>query len=80
MKFALQDVADLPTLFKIGMMVPCKILSVENTKQSGVKVKLSINPEDINKDLSPESLHNGMVCILSVHLIYLLNLGLKTII
>lgn len=60
----------MPTLFKIGMIVTCKILSVQNSKQSGVKVKLSLNPQDINKDLTPEGLHNGMVCILlNFHLV-----------
>lgn len=75
------EVADLPTLFKIGMIVTCKILSVQNSKQSGVKVKLSLNPQDINKDLTPEGLHNGMAVFGSISSVedrgYVVDLGIK---
>ncbi|XP_062605737.1 protein RRP5 homolog [Saccostrea cucullata] len=75
------DVADLHTLFKVGTIVPCKVLSVQNTKQSGVKIKLSLKPEDINRDLTSDGLHNGMSIFGSISSVedrgYVVDLGIK---
>ncbi|XP_061171333.1 protein RRP5 homolog [Saccostrea echinata] len=75
------DVADLHTLFKVGTIVPCKVLSVQTTKQSGVKINLSLNPADINRDLTSESLHNGMSIFGSISSVedrgYVVDLGIR---
>ncbi|XP_078499820.1 protein RRP5 homolog isoform X1 [Lissotriton helveticus] len=63
------DLAPLSELFTPGMLVRCSVHSLETTKGGFHSIKLSLNPKDVNKALSPGTLMPGMLlsgCVSSV--------------
>ncbi|KAJ1140731.1 hypothetical protein NDU88_007070, partial [Pleurodeles waltl] len=63
------DLAPLSELFTPGMLVRCSVSSLETTKGGFHSLKLSLNPKDVNKALSPGTLMPGMLlsgCVSSV--------------
>lgn len=59
----MQDLASLPELFSPGMLVRCVVSSLGITEKGKKSVKLSLNPQNVNKVLSAEALKPGMVRI-----------------
>ncbi|MXQ89190.1 hypothetical protein E5288_WYG015052 [Bos mutus] len=57
----LQDLVGLPELFSPGMLVRCVVSSLDTTKGSKKNVMLSLNPKNVNRVLSAETLKPGMV-------------------
>lgn len=55
-----ESVSTLSELFKVGMIVPCRLSEYE--KESGSKkLTVSINPKDVNADLTLENIRDGMI-------------------
>ncbi|KAL3864691.1 hypothetical protein ACJMK2_006352 [Sinanodonta woodiana] len=56
-----EDVYGLHDLFKVGMLMLCKVLE-SDSDQGGKKKKtrLTINPKDVHKNLSVKSIRSGM--------------------
>lgn len=59
----MQDLVGLPELFSPGMLVRCVVSSLDTTKGSKKNVMLSLNPKNVNRVLSAETLKPGMVRI-----------------
>lgn len=59
----MQDLASLPELFFPGMLVRCVVSSLGITEKGKKSVKLSLNPQNVNKVLSAAALKPGMVRI-----------------
>ncbi|XP_012659116.1 protein RRP5 homolog [Otolemur garnettii] len=57
----LKDLLHLPELFSPGMLVRCVVSSVDTTERGKKSVKLSLNPKNVNRVLSAESLKPGML-------------------
>ncbi|XP_071827468.1 protein RRP5 homolog isoform X2 [Apostichopus japonicus] len=57
---ALDDVA-LTSLYRVGDLVPCRVLSSESKSGSYTKVSLSLNPSDVNRDLNTAMLRKNLV-------------------
>ncbi|OWK07456.1 PDCD11, partial [Cervus elaphus hippelaphus] len=57
----LQDLVGLPELFSPGMLVRCVVSSLDTTKGGKKNVILSLNPKNVNKVLSAETLKPGML-------------------
>ncbi|KAK1333495.1 LOW QUALITY PROTEIN: hypothetical protein QTO34_005879 [Cnephaeus nilssonii] len=57
----LKDLASLPELFSPGMLVRCVVSSLGITEKGKKSVKLSLNPQNVNKVLSAEALKPGML-------------------
>ncbi|KAL9983734.1 hypothetical protein ACROYT_G005955 [Oculina patagonica] len=52
---------ELAKFFTVGSLVQCSILELEGSKPKQKKVKLSLDPKDVNSGLSKSSLKQGMV-------------------
>ncbi|KAL4639983.1 hypothetical protein GN956_G12527 [Arapaima gigas] len=64
-----EEIFSLPHLFQPGMLVRCVVSSLGTTKGGYMSIKLSINPKEVNRGLSVESLKAGMVlsgCVESI--------------
>ncbi|XP_067858073.1 protein RRP5 homolog [Heptranchias perlo] len=64
-----EDLTALPDLYSPGMVVRCTVSELGKTKASHHSLKLSINPKDVNRALSPGALRAGMLlsgCVSSV--------------
>lgn len=57
----LKDLVLLPELFSPGMLVRCVVSNLGITESGRKSVKLSLNPKNVNKVLSAESLKPGML-------------------
>ncbi|KAI4551052.1 hypothetical protein MJT46_020156, partial [Ovis ammon polii x Ovis aries] len=57
----LQDLVGLPELFSPGMLVRCVVSSLDTTKWGKKNVMLSLNPKNVNRVLSAETLKPGML-------------------
>ncbi|XP_063291098.1 protein RRP5 homolog [Pelobates fuscus] len=65
----LEALAPLPDLYCPGMLVRCAVSSLESTSRGFQSIKLSINPQDVNKLLADASLRPGMLlsgCVSSI--------------
>ncbi|XP_053407461.1 protein RRP5 homolog [Mercenaria mercenaria] len=54
-----ENVSTLAELFKVGMVMPCKLTELDKNADSK-SLTLTINPKDVNGDLSASSLRHGM--------------------
>ncbi|XP_074089895.1 protein RRP5 homolog [Macrotis lagotis] len=74
----LEDLAPLSKLFQPGMLVRCVVSSLKSTPEKK-SIKLSLDPKDINRVLSPGSLKPGMLLTGTVHSVedhgYLVDIG-----
>ncbi|XP_068954963.1 protein RRP5 homolog [Petaurus breviceps papuanus] len=74
----LEDLAPLSRLFQPGMLVRCVVSSL-NSASKKKSIKLSLNPKDVNKVLSPGALKPGMLLTGTVHSVedhgYLVDIG-----
>eukprot|EP00794_Sanderia_malayensis_P000681 gene681-2877_t len=64
-----QGGVDLHSLFKIGQFIPTIIKSLDSSKHGYKKIKLSVDPRDINANLNGANIRSNMViwgCVLSV--------------
>lgn len=64
MLFLLQETSGFPALaelFTVGSLVQCSILELEGAKPGQKKIKLSLDPKDVNSSLTKSSLKQGMV-------------------
>lgn len=52
---------ELAKFFTVGSLVQCSILELEGSKPKQKKVKLSLDPKDVNSGLNKSSLKQGMV-------------------
>ncbi|XP_067909300.1 protein RRP5 homolog isoform X2 [Heterodontus francisci] len=77
----LEDLTALSDLYSPGMVVRCAVSELGKTKASHHSLKLSINPKDVNKALSPGALRAGMLlsgCVSSIEEHgYLVDIGVK---
>ncbi|XP_062957884.1 protein RRP5 homolog isoform X2 [Cynocephalus volans] len=75
----LKDLLCLPELFSPGMLVRCVVSSVSITERGKKSVKLSLNPQNVNRVLSAEALKPGMLLTGTVSSLedhgYLVDLG-----
>ena len=53
---------ELGKFFATGSLVQSSVLELEGSKPGQKKIKLSLNPKDVNSSLSKSSLKQGMVC------------------
>ena len=51
----------LQNYFPVGMLLKCVVVSTDSSKHGYNKIKLSINPEDINSSLTAHSICSNMV-------------------
>ena len=51
----------LQKYFSVGTLLKCVVVSTDSSKHGHSKVRLSINPEDVNSSLTPNSIHSNMV-------------------
>ncbi|XP_048464836.1 protein RRP5 homolog isoform X3 [Rhincodon typus] len=76
-----EDLVALSDLYSPGMVVRCAVYELGKTKANRHSLKLSINPKDVNKALSPGALQAGMLlsgCVSSVEEHgYLVDIGVK---
>ncbi|XP_078079096.1 protein RRP5 homolog isoform X2 [Mustelus asterias] len=76
-----EDLTSLSDLYSPGTVVRCIVSELGKTKASRHSLKLSINPKDVNKALSPGALRTGMLlsgCVSSVEDHgYLVDIGVK---
>ncbi len=56
-----QDLHSLNELFRVGMQVRCKVIEVTVGKKGRRKIRLTINPREVNQALKVTDLKNGMV-------------------
>ena len=49
--------------FKVGSLVQCNVLEIEGSDQGQRKIKLSLDPKEVNSSLKKSSLKEGMVCV-----------------
>nr|XP_032808065.1 protein RRP5 homolog [Petromyzon marinus] len=64
-----ETVTPLSELYPPGTLVPCRVMEVVQGKGNWCRINLSVNPRDVNKDLSASSLRPGMLlhgCVASV--------------
>ncbi|XP_078421131.1 protein RRP5 homolog isoform X1 [Cetorhinus maximus] len=64
-----EDLTALSDLYSPGMVVRCVVSELGKTKANRHSLKLSINPKDVNKALSPGALRAGMLlsgCVSSI--------------
>ncbi|XP_060588543.1 protein RRP5 homolog [Ruditapes philippinarum] len=54
-----EGICTLAELFQVGMIVPCKLTELEKSAENNM-LTLTINPKDVNSDLSSASLRHGM--------------------
>lgn len=52
---------ELAKFFSVGTLVQCSVLELEGSKPGQKKVKLSLDPKEVNSGLSKSSLKPGMV-------------------
>ncbi|KAJ7376224.1 hypothetical protein OS493_036047 [Desmophyllum pertusum] len=52
---------ELAKFFTVGSLVQCSVLELEGSKPGQKKVKLSLDPKDVNSGLNKSSLKQGMV-------------------
>ncbi|XP_030636412.1 protein RRP5 homolog [Chanos chanos] len=57
---SVEEVFSLPHLFSPGMLIRCVVSSLESPANKSIRVKLSVNPKEVNKGLSAGSLKPGM--------------------
>ncbi|KAK3095914.1 hypothetical protein FSP39_020750 [Pinctada imbricata] len=78
-----EDVADLNELFKPGMFLPCKVMSVKKVGWTKLNIQLSINPKDVYQQLTAASIRSGMAMYGNVSSRedhgYIIDLGVKNI-
>ncbi|GCC31019.1 hypothetical protein chiPu_0009473 [Chiloscyllium punctatum] len=76
-----EDLVVLSDLYSPGMVIRCAVYELGKTNSNHHSLKLSINPKDVNKALSPEALQAGMLlsgCVSSVEEHgYLVDIGVK---
>ncbi|KAL2086750.1 hypothetical protein ACEWY4_017809 [Coilia grayii] len=76
-----EEFAPLPHLFSPGGVVRCVVSSLAESKEGHVSLKVSINPKEVNKALTPGSLKSGMIisgCVESIEDHgYLIDIGLS---
>lgn len=53
---------ELSKFFSVGSLVQCSVLELEASKPGQKKVKLSVDPKEVNSGLTKSSLKQGMVC------------------
>ncbi|XP_051837292.1 protein RRP5 homolog isoform X1 [Antechinus flavipes] len=74
----LEDLAPLSELFPPGLLVRCVVSSLTSASKKK-SIKLSLNPKDVNRVLSPASLKPGMLLTGTVHSVedhgYLVDIG-----
>ncbi|XP_072477530.1 protein RRP5 homolog isoform X2 [Notamacropus eugenii] len=74
----LEDLAPLSKLFQPGMLVRC-VVSGLNSSSKKKSIRLSLNPKDVNRALSPGALKPGMLLTGTVHSVedhgYLVDIG-----
>ena len=63
-----QGVSTLTELFKVGMILPCKFTEVDQSTDNKM-LTLTINPKDVNSDLSAVNLRHGMVMYMHFYLL-----------
>lgn len=70
---------ELAKFFSVGTLVQCSVLELEGSKPGQKKVKLSLDPKEVNSGLSKSSLKPGMVGRrIKLILIFLFNAYLLT--
>ena len=52
---------ELAKFFTVGTLVQCSVLELEGSKPGQKKIKLSLDPKDVNSGLGKSSLKPGMV-------------------
>nr|XP_023653770.1 protein RRP5 homolog isoform X1 [Paramormyrops kingsleyae]XP_023653779.1 protein RRP5 homolog isoform X1 [Paramormyrops kingsleyae] len=69
MEDSLEEISSLPSLFPPGKLLRCVVSGLETTQKGHTSVRLSINPKEVNKGFTPESLKAGMMlsgCVESI--------------
>ena len=67
----IQDVGGLAELFRIGAPVRCRVMDTGGVGSMKRRLKLSVNPRDVNQNMSKSSLMSGMVSVRCFPLILL---------
>ncbi|KAL5021967.1 hypothetical protein ScPMuIL_001122 [Solemya velum] len=75
------EVPTLHELFKVGQVLPCKVSQHVANKIKRDHVKLTINPKDINRNLSVSTIRNSMTLFGSIASVedhgYVMDLGVR---
>ncbi|CAN0007892.1 unnamed protein product [Lampetra fluviatilis] len=64
-----ETIAPLSELYPPGTLVPCRVMEVVQGKGNWCRINLSVNPRDVNKELSASALRPGMLlhgCVASL--------------
>ncbi|KAL4232346.1 Protein RRP5 [Mactra antiquata] len=56
----------LTELFRVGSLLPCKLLENDENDEDNKSVMLTIDPRDVNIDLQPAKLRHGMILFGSI--------------
>ncbi|GFR02256.1 protein RRP5 homolog [Trichonephila clavata] len=71
----------LDSILDLGAMLPCKVLSISFEDSKKPYIELSINPQDVNKELKLSSLYHKMVLHAAVQSVedhgYVMDVGIK---
>lgn len=57
----LQEIDSLPNIYHPGMLIRCVVEKLDTSKSGLLNIKLSLNPQQVNKNLSSAALKTGMV-------------------
>jgi cytoskeletal protein CcmA (bactofilin family) len=64
-------------MFRVGQTVRCKVIGIAKNKQSKVKVKLTLNPKEVNNSIRAGNLVSGMVRG-NIHILDKIHVGLAS--
>lgn len=57
----MQEIDSLQNIFHPGMLIRCVVDKLDTSRGGMLSIKLSINPQQVNKALSSTALKTGMV-------------------
>ncbi|XP_052099288.1 protein RRP5 homolog [Mytilus californianus] len=77
------DIHSLHEIFKIGTILPSKIVNIGKNTKGKTAIKLTINPKAVNQEFEPSHIRDGLVLFGSIASQedhgYVVDLGVKTV-